>query len=375
MTPDELHDAIRATDLPMEHVRELQERVRAELDAANDACREAKSAGDVESLNRATERLDKAQASGREVSAELKAVGSTLDALEEIAEHMKHAPAVNYASVWAEAVESRMEVAKLRDVEPIDGVSKDWRAEMAAMIDAKSFYWSPMMVSVVKASSAALPGETIVDADLLPVRAGWWWFGGENAHLVVRGQNKFPRRVASLAWLLYPEGETQKIWVAAFSRDWPEINSRALHTVWNGWVHVGRQLNEIDAEFQSVHQLPDVGDLFELWRFLVAGLLFIRQRVLVGSPTVIGRGARKRVEKVTKETSLQIVHLRKAETLRGHIVERTNAEFACQWWVRGHWHQQPYKDGVRPKWIDPFIKGPSEAPMKAPTEKVFAVVR
>lgn len=352
MTEQELEASVKALNPEFRRLHERVDVLHQETDAAH-------ARGDLERIQVIRVELDA-------VKHDLESVGTTLDTLKEILEGFKSTVPVNHAIVYAEAVESRVTVGRMGNIAP-----EEWRTEMIAMLDAKSFYWSPMMVSVVQASASALPSTTLVEPDLFPVLAGWWWFGRDNGRLVVKGAS--PRRVAAIGWLR----QEDRVWVGAFSADWPELGRRELHTVWNCSLELGRTLNDISISAQRVDAIKelDYDDLLLLLRFLVGGLLFVRQRVLVATATVIGRGARKRVMKVTTEHGLQVIHLRKAETLRGHVEHGEHKEFSCQWWVRGHWRQQPYKDGIRPKWIDPFIKGDPDKPMKTPTEKVFAVVR
>lgn len=67
-----------------------------------------------------------------------------------------------------------------------------------------------------------------------------------------------------------------------------------------------------------------------------------------------------------------VITLRRDRDVREH--EPTGRELSCQFVVRGHWRNQPYKDGVRQIWIAPYIKGPSDAPLKM-TKRVWEFVR
>lgn len=52
---------------------------------------------------------------------------------------------------------------------------------------------------------------------------------------------------------------------------------------------------------------------------------------------------------------------------QGYSTERCKSE--KMWIVRGHWRQQPYKDEVKPKWIDSYWKGDG----KEVVQKVYKV--
>jgi hypothetical protein len=51
--------------------------------------------------------------------------------------------------------------------------------------------------------------------------------------------------------------------------------------------------------------------------------------------------------------------------------------FRVQWLVSGHWRKQFYRSTGehRPKWIEPYVKGSEDQPLKPPTETVFRVSR
>lgn len=47
-----------------------------------------------------------------------------------------------------------------------------------------------------------------------------------------------------------------------------------------------------------------------------------------------------------------------------------------RWVVRGHWRMQPYKDGtVKPIFIESFVKGPDDKPLKNPGHLMFVAAR
>lgn len=369
MTPEELQQSIDAVDPELARIRDTVARLSEE--SRRVGAEKVPDRTRVGELSTEMAALDE----------DFRHVRQTLDMLSEIAHSLKGSTNVDPAIVYAEAVESRVAVARQLPDDPHTPAA--WRAEMAALVDGHSFYWSPSMVSVVKVSASALPAATVVEPTLFPTRAGWWWFGRENAQLATKGRYFPYHRIAAIAWM---RRDDSRLWVAAFSADWPHDLAKQvvashkpgmLHTVWQADLELDRTVNDISMYIETVHAIPkDAADAFALLRFLVAGSLFIKQRVLVTRSESIGRGARKRIQQYTQEAGIEIVQLRRGETLRGHVTERISpTEFTCQWWVRGHWRQQPYKDGVRPKWIDPYIKGDPDKPLKAPSEKVFAVVR
>ncbi len=53
-------------------------------------------------------------------------------------------------------------------------------------------------------------------------------------------------------------------------------------------------------------------------------------------------------------------------------------KFHCQWVVSGHWRNQPYGPGRTLRkltYVNPYVKGPDEMPLREARPKVFAVMR
>jgi hypothetical protein len=52
-------------------------------------------------------------------------------------------------------------------------------------------------------------------------------------------------------------------------------------------------------------------------------------------------------------------------------------DWQCQWTVTGHWRDQwyPSKNRHEPIWIEPFVKGPPDKPLKDPKNTIFSVRR
>lgn len=106
---------------------------------------------------------------------------------------------------------------------------------------------------------------------------------------------------------------------------------------------------------------------------------FLQQRILVAPKFHADRASRRRAEKAKRRPpseEIRPVMLRKVVHAGkgGH----KDVEWACRWWVSGHWRNQPYgpvgQKYYRPKYIASYIKGPPDKPFRHP-ERFFAVVR
>ena len=81
-----------------------------------------------------------------------------------------------------------------------------------------------------------------------------------------------------------------------------------------------------------------------------------------------------------QDLDIRIVSLRRMEYDRqqalGENGEHSNREYHWQWVVTGHWRRQPYRDGVYKNiFIEAYVKGPENCPLKPPTHKIYVAVR
>ena len=55
--------------------------------------------------------------------------------------------------------------------------------------------------------------------------------------------------------------------------------------------------------------------------------------------------------------------------------EERVVDWRFRWVVSGHWRKQAVKDGHRLTYINPYMKGPADRPLKLPTATVYDVNR
>lgn len=109
-------------------------------------------------------------------------------------------------------------------------------------------------------------------------------------------------------------------------------------------------------------------------QILFTAIAFMSQRIVTTIKQRPDRAARRRLG-IPHEPVIRVIQLRARHSVVDSRGESEPQDWSCQWMVRGHWRNQPYKDGVRPRWIAPYVKGPEDKPLKPPRAIVFAVVR
>jgi hypothetical protein len=122
---------------------------------------------------------------------------------------------------------------------------------------------------------------------------------------------------------------------------------------------------------------PETEDPIVPIRWFMAFLRFIKQRILVATAIPVrNRSARRRIARVLpREPIVHVIELRRREYRQRDETEHEPAEWSCQWLVRGHWHNYHTREGLQPRWVDSYVKGPDDKPLKTPRATVYKVVR
>lgn len=111
-------------------------------------------------------------------------------------------------------------------------------------------------------------------------------------------------------------------------------------------------------------------------RAFACGSLWLQQKIVITEYGKLDRHAERRLTRANTETSVRVVHLRSKSYVRTTAEEeKRHVDWAWQWAVRGHWRDQPTKEGTKLIWIHPYIKGPEDKPLKPDAGRVFAVTR
>lgn len=113
------------------------------------------------------------------------------------------------------------------------------------------------------------------------------------------------------------------------------------------------------------------------YRAFGALLMFMRQRILATSTHPIpSRQARRRIAReLEHDPVVRVIELRARDYQQRDESQSRDIEYTCQWLVRGHWHQYHTKEGIQPRWVMPYVKGPSDKPLRVAEKIAYEVVR
>jgi hypothetical protein len=251
-----------------------------------------------------------------------------------------------------------------------------YQAARLTLAAADPYHWVPEMCGLLEGVAAGMPAWTL-RREAVPTDHGFCWFEQPLAvsDRDVLGVHR-PLRVVALTWGLYGEsGEPDRLVIGVYG------GHPATSTIYPLWNHSWRLGTRIAAE--DVY--PDEEDTAanrrlgrRVFRYTAAIFALMEQKILVASPERVDRAAARRLKKAgaRRPPAILVVRLRHAAR-EGDDHEGRPRAWTCRWIVRGHWRQQyyPASGEYRPLFILPYIKGPQEMPLRAPAERVFAVVR
>lgn len=234
---------------------------------------------------------------------------------------------------------------------------------------AATYFWSKDCLEAVWASSLGVPSDATIEDDLSPPGGAFWWF--DKPLPIDRPRSE--GMVEGICAIHIIKEETLFV-LTHFSE---LIGYGPIISGGSKGFDVGTTLFEIQADSAADDKYgPPKSDGDPLWRFAMAAQAWLRQKIAVQSEATIERHCRKRITKEfqAEPSGLHVVQLRRSESAQSST-DGSPAEWSCQWLVRGHWRNQPYKAGKRLIFIAPYIKGPEDKPLKAPTTTVFSVSR
>lgn len=146
-------------------------------------------------------------------------------------------------------------------------------------------------------------------------------------------------------------------------------------------VRVFEEVNIAGGDGSNYVRHPEDSVLHPLHeiRWIYAALYLMAQRLAVTVQHATDRHTRRRAEREQQQAPpfVRVISLRRLEQVRPRSGTPAAVDWQWQWEVRGHWRNQFYpSEGVhKPKFIEAYVKGPADKPLKEGTTKLFAAVR
>lgn len=255
-----------------------------------------------------------------------------------------------------------------------------WGATMQTLKSGSPFYWDATTCDLVQATAPDVPDMTLRPEDVI-TPFGFCWFA-RPLPLTTPG---FVGQDLPLLGYAWGEVPGQGIMLIPFTPSPKRLSGAPSQVLmWaygDSFEGLAKEVRRLATERQGLTESEgNVLRRIEQMRYIAACTAFMNQRILVRSNHLAARSTRRRLERDTWEHNpeIQVITLRRAHAAAQHDASGVPVEWSCQWVVTGHWRQQacgPDLTERRPVFVLPYIKGPAGLPLKAPAQRVFAVVR
>lgn len=280
----------------------------------------------------------------------------------------------------------------------------EWEAYRRALATTDVFAITLPFCRLIEHARTAIPAEMQFDARWLQTRAGWCWLA-EPSPLppVVGAPAAVEVGLRAFAWTPCPPGSTiyrgdGSVYEAVpgdyqlcffcepLSRpDWRRGFLPWSYPVLRDGVRLGERIAEFEAISERaramgageyVSDAPTAGHELA-WTF--TALYLMAQRLTISVHAPLDRHARHRAERERLPVleSIKVVTLRRLEADQRRDPTGDALDWHWQWEVRGHWRNQWYpSEGVhKPAFIEAYIKGPPDKPLKPSAGKLFVATR
>lgn len=221
------------------------------------------------------------------------------------------------------------------------------------------------------------------------------------------GDEKLDTKISAISWFPIPAGNIGKPLVYAQGQETGKVLSEGSveflcyldynqflhHEVGFGcwsYFHIqdGDRLIDRVREFEGLAQQQSTGayaaeratEMLHEIRWVYAAIYLMAQRLA----TTVTRPTNHAMRKLAKRENIKPPEFIRTVTLRRLEVARVEAaktgkkiDWQWQWSVRGHWRNQYYhKTGEhKPVFIESYVKGPQDKPLKPPTHTLFIAKR
>lgn len=334
---------------------------------------------------------------------------------------------------WGPAVTRQLDALKLIDLVArnqkilLQATQKNpgyrWEVEAEMLRRATPFAWGAVPTMAVAAASKSIPEDALFNAWNLPAEMQWWHFeqpiaiapGMPSIRAILFGwlteardtttgdvrfrvgdgydralaQAEANVRIARyLACACYSDDETGQYPIMAGATWRWEVDDSVQAVCERGFKEHqrnygpgGKLIKEdptLERTFEETRQF--IEQTRALSKFVLAGLAWLNQKVAVTShePVTPKRSIVYQTFTGRKLQTVRVVSLRKAEPREPTGDGEAKWHVSVQFVVSGHWRNQVCglrRSDRRLTYIQPFVKGPDNAPFKEAVPKVFKVDR
>lgn len=256
-----------------------------------------------------------------------------------------------------------------------------------------TFFMNKNFCQMIESARSSIPDDIQFEMSWIQAPQGWMWietpFEVPNPEITIdelMSGDRLPKvaiKVSALGWFKLPD---DKYYFLCY-QDFEQYGSRTGFGCWSHFT-----LKQGDVLIDRIHEFENASvgkgayakgrttDMRHEMRWVYAALYMMAQRIAHHSIEMTDRHTRRRNERARTPVTpfVKIVSLRRMEEDRPKTGDEANkVDWQWQWTVGGHWRLQPYKTLGDYKWIwiDTYLKGPEDKPLKPVTHKIFTAVR
>lgn len=294
-----------------------------------------------------------------------------------------------------------------------------WRSGLPGYIDTlqsgDTFFMNKKFCSLVEHARETVPDDLAFDSSWMQSPQGWLWIETpfkvpipadltakekEGLQKIRETIPNYTTRIAAIGWRPINEGQiTAKGMQGDVAGRVAGTGAYQFLTFISGmttddgfgcWSYFlfqeGDKLIDRIREFEHISvevggsypEEPESNMLHEM-RWIYSAFYLMAQRLSMSVQHNTDRGTRRRNEfqKLKVTPFIRVITLRRMEEAREKAGNVGTVDFQWQWEVRGHWRNQwyPSENTHKPVFVDAYIKGPEDKPLKPPGVKLFVAGR
>jgi len=287
-----------------------------------------------------------------------------------------------------------------------------------------TFYMNARFCQMVDYARQSIPDDLKFEREWVPTKAGWMWLEEPFAvpKIVDIPGNRIAEevipKISAVAWSLIPDDIIEQGTVTSavdgrpikpgavefacfqdmnlLARDasaqlgYPQTgNLSGGFGMWSYFViQPGESVIDRLRAFERFAAGPNregayaedrISDMLHEMRWLYTAMHLMSEKLTAKVDYPATRGTRRRMEreKTPLDPLVRLVTLRRMEEAKLQEGKSGDVEWQWQWHVQGHWRKQwyPTTQEHRLKWIEEYIKGPTDKPLKPPSVTIFKVER
>lgn len=306
---------------------------------------------------------------------------------------------------WRDSRKSALELAPM------------YRRDVSLLKHADAYAWMDPAREAVLRAAQSVPLDAALTMDQIPGSGvGWWHFQPPLPYYTSVGNN--PTVAMTFGMMAHPDrfvktGEelawdetrawTHLVNISGYVRSPDGAIVPSTQFQWRIGETLGEVIHRVHSEYEWAygpkgpfadatrrgattgldHTLASV---VLLARFFQAACVWLHQDILVSDtprvPSNMPRQQRRQLER-SMPSKLRVIALRHTHHVKSDIVDvtpRTTSprEYDYQWVVSGHWRNQPFgpaRLGRKLIYINPYVKGPDDKPLKPQADKLYVVVK